>query len=368
MIGFKTYEKGNDDLKKFADKLREIEPYVPGEQPTIKNIIKLNTNESPYPPSPRVKEFIKNFDTDRLRLYPSFKCKELKEALKEIYDVEENEIFLGNGSDEVLALCFMAFFNSDKKVLFPDVTYSFYDVWAELYRVPYKKVALNEDFALNIEDYKGENGGIIIANPNAPTGAFLPLENIEKIIENNRDCIVIVDEAYIDFGGDSAVKLIKKYDNLVVVQTFSKSRALAGIRVGYAMAQKELIDILEAIKNSFNSYTLSTFNQLVAAECAKDKAYFEECVEKVKKTREYTVKKLSELGFYTLPSSANFIFTTNPKIKAVEIFEYLKSENIIVRYFNKPRISEYLRISIGTDEQMQILINKLEKFIKEKGK
>lgn len=347
----------------FEDKLRKIEPYVPGEQPAVKNIIKLNTNECPYPPSPKVKDFIKNFDTDRLRLYPSFICPELKAVLCDIYGINEGQLFLGNGSDEVLALCFMAFFNGNKKVLFPDVTYSFYDVWADLYRVPFEKVPLKDDFTIDINDYFKENGGVVIANPNAPTGIAMSVSEIEKIIENNKDCIVIIDEAYIDFGGISAVGLINKYDNLVVVQTFSKSRALAGIRVGYAMAQKELINVLEAVKNSFNSYTLSTFNQLAAAQCAKDTEYFNKCIGKIKNTRENTINQLKLLGFKTLPSAANFIFTTNPKIKAKEIFEYLKTKNIIVRYFNKDRISEYLRITIGTDYEMGVLIDEIKKFI-----
>lgn len=350
-------------MKQWKDKIRNIEPYVPGEQPQIKNIIKLNTNESPYPPSPRVEEAIKSYDHTKLRLYPSFVCRELKEVLCNTYNVKADEIFLGNGSDEVLALAFMTFFNSDKAVLFPDITYSFYDVWCNLYGIPFRRVPLNEKFELATEDYYGENGGVVIANPNAPTGIFMPISELEDIIKHNQDVIVIVDEAYIDFGGESAVDLIHKYDNVVVVQTYSKSRALAGIRVGYAMAQPELIEAMETVKNSFNSYTLNSLSQIIATASAKDKEYFYECVGKIKASRKWTVDELSKLGFDTLPSSSNFIFTTNKNIKAAELFEYLRSKNIIVRYFNKPRISEYLRITIGTQEQMEKLIEGIKGYI-----
>ncbi len=350
-------------MKKWKDKIRNIEPYVPGEQPQIKNIIKLNTNECPYPPSPKIEDIIKNYDEKNLRLYPSFVCSELKEALCNIYNVEKNEIFLGNGSDEVLALAFMTFFNSDKPVLFPDITYSFYDVWCNLYKIPFKRVPLNDKFELVKEDYYAENGGVVIANPNAPTGIYMELDALEDIIRHNRDVIVIVDEAYIDFGGKSAVDLIHKYDNIVVVQTYSKSRALAGIRVGYAMAQSELTDAMESVKNSFNSYTINSLSNVIATASAKDIDYFNECVNKIICSREWTVDELKKLGFDTLPSRSNFIFTTNKNIKASELFEYLKSKNIIVRYFNKPRISEYLRITIGTQKQMEILIKNIKEFI-----
>jgi histidinol-phosphate transaminase len=350
-------------MKLWKDKIRDIEPYVPGEQPQIKDIIKLNTNESPYPPSPKVVEAYKNFEYDKLRLYPSFVCKELKDALGEIYNVKNNEIFLGNGSDEVLALAFMTFFNSDKPVLFPDVTYSFYDVWCNLYKIPFERVPLDDNFCFKKEDYYKENGGIVITNPNAPTGIYMELDTLEDIIKHNQDVIVIVDEAYIDFGGKSAVELIHKYDNVVVVQTYSKSRALAGIRLGYAMAQSELIDAMEAVKNSFNSYTINSLSNVIATASAKDTAYFDECVNRIVNSREWTVKELDKLGFESLPSKTNFIFTTNKNIRAVELFEYLREQKVIVRYFNKPRISEYLRITIGTQEQMEILIEKVKDFM-----
>ncbi len=350
-------------MQKWKENIRAIDPYVPGEQPQSKNVIKLNTNECPYPPSPSIKKAIEDYNSSDLRLYPSFVCSELKSALMETYPVNERELFLGNGSDEVLALCFMTFFNSQKPVLFPDITYSFYDVWCSLYGIPFERVPLDNDFKFVKEDYYKENGGVVITNPNAPTAIYMELNDIEDIIEHNRDVIVIVDEAYIDFGGKSAVDLIHKYDNLVVVQTYSKSRALAGIRVGYAMAGKELISALEAVKNSFNSYTLNTLSQVIAAASARDREYFTDCVNKIISTREWTIAQLSKLGFETLPSKANFIFTTNKKVKAEDLFNYLKSKGIYVRYFNKPRIKEYLRITIGTREQMETLVNEMKGYI-----
>ncbi len=349
-------------MQKWKENLREIEPYVPGEQPQNKNVIKLNTNECPYSPSPAVKKAIAGYDYNRLRLYPSFVCADLKYALMETYPVNENEIFLGNGSDEVLALCFMTFFNSKKPILFPDITYSFYDVWCNLYNIPYERPALDDNFCIIKEDYYKENGGVVITNPNAPTSVYMELNDIEDIIKHNEDVIVIVDEAYIDFGGKSAVDLIHKYDNLVVVQTYSKSRALAGIRVGYAMASSGLINALEAVKNSFNSYTINSFSQIIATASAKDKDYFNDCVDKIILAREWTINELSKLGFETLPSKANFIFTTNKNISAEKLFAYLKSKNIFVRYFNKPRISEYLRITIGTLQEMEKLIKAIKEY------
>lgn len=349
-------------MQKWKENLRDIEPYVPGEQPQNKNVIKLNTNECPYSPSPTVKKAIADYDYSRLRLYPSFVCADLKSALMENYPVNENEIFLGNGSDEVLALCFMTFFNSKKPILFPDITYSFYDVWCNLYNIPYKRPALDDNFCFVKEDYYKENGGVVITNPNAPTSVYMGLDDIEDIIKHNEDVIVIVDEAYIDFGGKSAVDLIHKYDNLVIVQTYSKSRALAGIRVGYAMANQELISALEAVKNSFNSYTLNSLSQVIATASAKDKEYFNDCVGKIISAREWTINELSKLGFETLPSKANFIFTTNKNIGAEKLFNYLKTKNIFVRYFNKPRISEYLRITIGTFEEMEKLIEAIKEY------
>jgi len=345
------------------DKIRKVEPYVPGEQPDANNIIKLNTNECPYPPSPMAKKVLENYDTNKLRLYPSFKCNELKGILSEIYSIDENRIFLGNGSDEVIALCFQTFFCSDKPIFFPDITYSFYNVWCALYGIPYKTIPLDNYFKIKKEDYFKTNGGIVIANPNAPTGRYLELNELEEIIEHNRDVIIIIDEAYIDFGGLSAISLLDKYDNLVVVHTFSKSRALAGIRVGYAMSSKELVNHLESVKNSFNSYTLNSLSQAIATACAKDIEYYEICRRKIINTRERVIRELSEIGFDTIPSMSNFIFTTNNSVKAEFIFQELKKQNIFVRYFDKPRINEYLRISIGTDEEMNSLIKALKKLL-----
>lgn len=350
--------------KPWFDKIRKIEPYTPGEQPNNKNVIKLNTNECPYPPSPMAKKAINEYDTNKLRLYPSFECNELKKILADTYNINKNNIFLGNGSDEVIAICFQTFFNSDKPIIIPDITYSFYNVWCNLYNIPYKQAFLDKYFTIKKEDYYVENGGIVIANPNAPVGKYMEIADIEKIIEHNKDVIIIIDEAYIDFGGKSAVCLLNKYDNLVVVHTFSKSRALAGIRLGYAMCNSELVNYLEAVKNSFNSYPINSLTNVIACECAKDKDYYKNCIKKIIKTRERIIPELLKLGFETIPSMSNFIFTTNPKIDAVFIFEELKKQNIFVRYFNKPRINQYLRITIGTDEEMDFLISALKTIIK----
>ena len=256
----------------------------------------------------------------------------------------------------------MTFFNSKKPILFPDITYSFYDVWCNLYQIPFERIPLNEKFEFNVEDYKRENGGIVITNPNAPTGIYMELDSVEEIVKANQDSIVIVDEAYIDFGGKSAIDLIHKYENLVVVQTYSKSRALAGIRMGYAMANSYLIDAMKAVKNSFNSYTITTLSQDIATASAKDSQYLKECTDKIKSSRQWTVDELDKLGFETLPSSANFIFTTNKNIDAKDLFEYLKERRIFVRYFNKPRINQYLRITIGTQEQMEALVKAIKEY------
>lgn len=346
----------------WQDKLRQVEPYVAGEQPKISNMIKLNTNENPYGPSNQVKEVLKEIDIEKLKLYPNSDGEELRHALADYHGLKDNQVFLGNGSDEVLALTFLTFFNGKEPVLFPNISYSFYPVYCDLYQMSYKEVLLDQDFKINVEDFKQPNSGIIFPNPNAPTGLLVSLDFIEEVLKSNPDSIVVVDEAYIDFGGKSAVDLIHKYDNLVVVQTYSKSRALAGIRVGYAMASSCLINALEAVKNSFNSYTINSFSQIIATASAKDKDYFNDCVDKIVSAREWTINELSKLGFETLPSKANFIFTTNKNISAEKLFAYLKSKNIFVRYFNKPRISEYLRITIGTFQEMEKLIKAIKEY------
>ena len=349
--------------KPWADKLRKIQPYVAGEQSKNPNIIKLNANENPYPPSPKVKEVLSNFNTDNLKKYPASDALELKTALAKAYNLNENQIFMGNGSDDVLALCFQAFFCSDKPILFPDLTYSFYPVWCSLFKTPYKNIPLDENFRINPDDYKEENGGVILPNPNAPTGIYENLDFIEKILNNNTDCIVIIDEAYIDFGGESAISLLDKYENLVIVQTMSKSRSLAGLRVGYAFASAELISVLEAVKNSYNSYTMDSIAISAAAASLADNEYFKDTCNKIINTRQKTIQALEKLGFDVVPSMANFVLATHKSVKAVDIFEKLKAQNIFVRYFKIPRIDNYLRITIGTDDEMDKLFYALKNLL-----
>lgn len=343
--------------------VRKVVPYIPGEQPKQKDIIKLNTNENPYPPAPGVQQLIASFDYDALRLYPDTDSTELTKELATHYHLEPSQIFVGVGSDDVLCMAFLTFFNSGKPILFPDITYSFYDVWADLYRIPYKVCPLDDELKIVPADYVQENGGIVIANPNAPTGILESVDNIEKIIKANPDAIVIVDEAYIDFGGTSCLPLLEKYDNLLVVQTFSKSRSMAGMRIGFAMGNEKLIGYLNDAKFSFNSYTMNRPSQVFGVEAVRDDAYFKACNEKIIATRERTKAKLQELGFSFPDSKTNFIFATHESIPAKQIFEALKAKNIFVRHWNKPRISNYLRISIGTDEQMDILFAALKEII-----
>ncbi len=349
--------------KPWSDKLRKIQPYVAGEQSKNPNIIKLNANENPYPPSPKVKEVLSNFNTDNLKKYPASDALELKTALAKAYNLNENQIFMGNGSDDVLALCFQAFFCSDKPILFPDLTYSFYPVWCSLFKTPYKNIPLDENFRINPDDYKEENGGVILPNPNAPTGIYENLDFIEKILNNNTDCIVIIDEAYIDFGGESTISLLDKYENLVVVQTMSKSRSLAGLRVGYAFASAELISVLEAVKNSYNSYTMDSIAISAAAASLADNDYFKDTCNKIINTRQKTIQALEKLDFDVVPSMANFVLATHKSVKAVDIFEKLKAQNIFVRYFKIPRIDNYLRITIGTDDEMDKLFYALKNLL-----
>lgn len=351
-------------MSRWEENVRKVVPYTPGEQPKIKNIIKLNTNENPYPPAPGVLEALKNFDVDTLKLYPDALAQNLVDALAEFYGLNRNQVFVGVGSDDVLAMLFLTFFNSKKPILFPDVTYSFYDVWADMLRIPYEVQPLDEKLHMRKEDYYKENGGVIFPNPNAPTGVLQELSDIEDIVKHNQDVIVIVDEAYIDFGGKSALPLIEKYDNVVVVQTFSKSRSMAGMRIGYAMANEKLIQYLNDVKYSFNSYTMNTTAIELGVPAVKDRAYFEETINKVIATRERVKKELKELGFVFEDSMSNFLFVTHPNLSIEKLFTDLRKEGIIVRHFNKPeRISEYLRITIGTDEQMDTLIAFLRKYL-----
>lgn len=340
--------------------VRRVEPYVPGEQPKENDIIKLNTNENPYPPSPNAVKALEHFDTNKMRLYPDPDSQILVEALAERYGLKSSQVFVGVGSDDVLSMAFMTFFNSDKPVLFPDITYSFYDVWADVYHIPYKQIPLDENFRINPDDYCCENGGIIFPNPNAPTGVLEGLSMIEKIIKSNPDSIVIIDEAYIDFGGESCLPLIEKYDNLLVVQTFSKSRSMAGMRIGFAMGNEKLIKYMNDVKFSVNSYTMNPVTQICGAESVKDEVYFKKTVDKIIATREDAKIKLKNLGFNFPDSKSNFIFASHNTKPANEIFEELKKRKIFVRYWNKPRISNYLRITVGTPKEMTSLLNALE--------
>ncbi|MDC7294840.1 histidinol-phosphate transaminase [Butyrivibrio sp. DSM 10294] len=348
----------------WEENVRKVVPYTPGEQPKIKNIIKLNTNENPYPPAPSVYKAYEETELDDYRKYPDPTCSILVDSIASFYGVKKENVFVGVGSDDVLSMAFLTFFNSDKTILFPDITYSFYDVWADLYRIPYKQIPLNEDFTIDPADYHAENGGVVIANPNAPTGVTLGLEAIEDIIKSNPDVVVIVDEAYVDFGAETALPLIDKYDNLLVVRTYSKSRSLAGLRIGYAFGCEKLIKYLSDAKFSFNSYTMNMPSLTLGAAAMKDKEYFEETTAKVVATRERVKIQLKELGFEFGDSATNFIFARHPKMAGKEIFDYLRAHDIIVRRFNKPeRISEYLRISIGTDEEMDTLISVLKEIV-----
>ena len=343
--------------------VRKVIPYVPGEQPKIPNLVKLNTNENPYPPSPAVRKALEEMSTDDLRLYPDPAAEALVEAFAQVYGLKKSQVFTGVGSDDVLAMSFLTFFNSDQPILFPDITYSFYDVWADLFRIPYKQVPLDENFMIRPEDYTAANGGVIFPNPNAPTGILLGRDVIRSIIEANRDVVVIVDEAYIDFGGESVVDLIGTYDNLLVVQTLSKSRSMAGMRIGAAFGNEKLIAYLNDVKYSFNSYTMNRTAIAAGRAAVLDTDYFRETTEKVIRTREWTKERLKELGFEFGDSKANFIFARHRSVPAEELFAALRGDGIIVRYFKKPRIDNYLRISIGTDEEMKKLIRFLKEYL-----
>lgn len=351
-------------MKKWENKVRKVIPYTPGEQPDEPDMIKLNTNENPYPPAPSVEKALRAVDTDSLRLYPDPTAGELVHAIAENYHLKDEQLFVGVGSDDVLAMSFLTFFNSDRPILFPDITYSFYDVWADLFRIPYSRPALDENFHIRKEDYYEENGGIIFPNPNAPTGVELPLADVEDIIRHNPDVIVIVDEAYVDFGAKTALPLIEKYDNLLVVQTFSKSRSMAGMRIGFACGNEKLIKYLNDVKYSFNSYTMNRTSILAGVEAVRDEAYFRETCRKIIKTREWTKKELTELGFTFQDSMANFIFASHKTCPAKELYKALREEHIYVRYFDKERIDNHLRITIGTEEEMEKLIEFLKKYLK----
>ena len=351
-------------MRDWENNIRKVVPYTPGEQPKNTCVIKLNTNENPYPPAPGVKEVLSNFNTDDLRLYPDPRVDKLVNAIADFYKIDSSKVFVGVGSDDVLAMIFMTFFNSKKPVLFPDITYSFYDVWADMLRIPYEQLPLSDDFSIVPSDYYKANGGVVFPNPNAPTSLGVGEKFIRELLENNQDSIVIIDEAYVDFGRYSCVELVKEYDNLVVTQTFSKSRSLAGMRVGMAFASAELISYMRAVKDSYNSYPLDQIAIETAVASLSDEDYFKATVEKVKATRDRTAEKMREMGFNVLDSETNFLFAQHEKLSAKEIFTYLRENGIFVRYFNKPRIDNFLRITIGTDEEMELMIEKLSEICK----
>lgn len=349
----------------WSEMARRAEPYVPGEQLNRMEIIKLNTNENPYPPAPGVTEAIREA-AQGLRLYPSPTADSLRQAIADTEGLGPEQVFTANGSDEVLAFSFMAFFNPGKAIRFPDVSYSFYPVYSNLFGVPFEEVPLRDDFSLDIAAFSGTDGGVILPNPNAPTGIYEPLGGIRRILEGNPDRVVIIDEAYIDFAGPSAATLISEFENLLVVRTTSKSRSLAGLRVGYALGQPELVEGLVRIKDSFNSYTTDRLAQAGAEAAFRDMAYFEETTAKIIATRGRSAMRLAELGFTVLPSSSNFLFCTHPGADAGALYEKLKSRNILVRHFGKPRIKDFLRITVGTDEEMDKLFGALEEILESK--
>ena len=343
--------------------VRKVVPYTPGEQPKDKNIIKLNTNENPYPPCPEVRKILDDFSEDRMRLYPDPDSDVLVSAIAERYGVNKSQVFVGVGSDDVISMAFMTFFNSDKPILFPDITYSFYDVWADVYRIPYKQIPLDDNFRINADDYKCDNGGIIFPNPNAPTGVLESVELIEDIVKSNPDSVVMIDEAYIDFGGKSCLELVSKYENLLVIQTYSKSRSMAGMRIGFAIGNEKLIKYMNDVKFSVNSYTMNHITQLCGAASMNDEQYFKFTTDNIIDTREKAKEQLKALGFEMTDSMSNFLFAKHSKMDAGEIFSKLKELKIFVRYWNKPRISDYLRITVGTPEEMHRLVMALKEIL-----
>lgn len=349
--------------REWTKNLRNIEPYVPGEQSKDKDIVKINANENPYPLSPKAAEVLKSFDTNKLRFYPSANSTKLKEAIAKYYKVDVSNVFVGNGSDDVLAVAFQSFFNSEKPIVYPDLTYSFYPVWCSLFGIKYKNYPVGDDFRINPEDYREKNGGVVIPNPNAPTSLGEGLDFVEKILNYNQDSVVIIDEAYVDFGGTSSIPLIDKYENLLVTGTFSKSRSLAGLRIGFAIGSKVLIDVMEAVKNSYNSYTVDSLSIEMGAASIEDDEYFKSTCKKVIKTRERVTLELEKLGFDVLDSQTNFIFVTHNKHNMKSLFEYLKTQKVFIRYFSLPRIENYVRITIGTNEEMDIFLEKTKEFI-----
>ena len=355
------------DKRLWNEKTKATKPYLPGEQPKNR-CIKLNTNENPYPPSKAVEDVIRNFNYECLRKYPDPSASELKCVIARKNDISEDMVFVGNGSDEVLAFAFRAFFDSDRRVAFADITYSFYPVYARSLDIPYERIKVRDDFCIDTDEYVRYNGGVVIANPNAPTGILTPFAEIERIVAANNGRLVIIDEAYIDFGGVSAVPLVKKYDNLLVVQTVSKSRALAGIRIGYAIGSSSLVKALECVRDTINSYTVDSLAQAVAAAAISDDEWFEETCKKIMDSREILISRLGRMGFSVLPTSANFVFATSPDFDARRLYEELKKKGILIRYFDLPGIDRYLRITVGTPEENEVLCDALEVLTADPGK
>ena len=353
-------------MRDWREGVRRVTPYVPGEQPGQARMIKLNTNENPYPPAPGVERALREMQAEKFRLYPDPEARMLVEALAEFYGVRPSQVFVGVGSDDVLAMAFLTFFNSELPILFPDITYSFYDVWAGLFRIPYCQIPLDEQFRIVPGDYERENGGIVFPNPNAPTGEELSLEAIERILDSNRGSVVIVDEAYVDFGAATALPLLEKYENLLVVQTFSKSRSMAGMRIGFCIGNEELIACLNDVKYSFNSYTMDQTALILGTAALRDREYFEKTRAKVIETRELAKTELRRLGCRFGDSKAKFIFASHESVPAREIYQALREQHIYVRYFDKPRIDNYLRITVGTREEMETFFRFLEAWLKER--
>ncbi|MBR1531925.1 MAG: histidinol-phosphate transaminase [Eubacterium sp.] len=350
-------------MNSYKDNLRKITPYVPGEQSKEKDIVKINANENPYPPSPKATAVLKDFNTESLRFYPNANATLLKEALAKYYVVGVENVFVGNGSDDVLALAFQSFFCSDKPIAYPDITYSFYPVWCDLFNIPYTTYPLDENFRINLEDYKAQNGGVVIPNPNAPTSLGEGEEFVRKLAEYNSDSVVIIDEAYVDFGGYSSVQLTQEYPNLLVTGTFSKSRSLAGLRIGFAIGSAELITVLEAVKNSYNSYTVDSLSIAMGIASVEDDEYFKTTTGKVIATRTRVTDELRALGFEVLDSQTNFILATHSDYRMKELFEYLKTKKVFIRYFSLPRIEKYVRITIGTDGEMDRFLAEVKNFL-----
>lgn len=339
--------------------VRDLDPYVPGEQPKVANLVKLNTNENPYGPSPKALEAIQAHNDERLRLYPDPDASQLKQAIADTYSVSTEQVFVGNGSDEVLAHIFHGLFQHDDPILFPDISYSFYPVYCGLYQIDYQQIALADDFSIRVEDYQRANGGIIFPNPNAPTGRLLALDDIEQLLRANTESVIVVDEAYIDFGGQTAITLVDRYSNLLVTQTLSKSRSLAGLRIGFAVGHPDLIEALIRVKDSFNSYPLDSLAIAAGVAALEDQSYFDQICQKVIDSREQVVSELETLGFEVIPSAANFVFTNHRDHTAADLAVGLREQGVIVRHFSHDRIDNYLRITIGTEAENKKLLSVL---------